>query len=283
MEKLLVSDYDDTIKTSNVFITKLNFNAIKKFRENGNKFVVASGRDYKSLSKALSFYNCEYDGLICNDGSVGFDSNGKVIYEQKLDENLVNNLSYYFDNNGNKYIYHYQMYNSFGYTSTNKNIIEFVIVPKLFKNIKPLIKEIQTYFPDLHINKFNNAIYIRKNYSKSDGIKIISKNLNILKENIYTIGDWKNDYEMIRDYNGYNVFFSHPSLYKVSDGTVTSVSHLVKKLKNKWFFFTIHLFLFQIDYYINYNNNLFYLIILHDYLVQLYYHYPLLILNQHLL
>jgi len=233
MEKLLVCDYDDTLKTNNNRITNLNFNAIKRFRKQGNKFIVASGRDYNSLNKSLSYYNCKYDGLICNDGSMGFDSDGKIIYENKLFDSQVEDLLYYFNNIGEKYIHGYKLYNYYGCTNINKDIIEFVINPKLFQKIKSLIEEIQTYFPNLHINKAGNSIYIRKDCSKSDGIEKLSKVLNISRENIYTIGDWKNDYEMIRDYNGYNILFSHPSLYNVSEGTVTSVAHLVKKLKNK--------------------------------------------------
>lgn len=233
MKKLLVCDFDDTVRTSNNYITYLNFNAIKKFRNNGGKLVFASGRDYNSLKFELVKYNCPYDGLICNDGSVGFDSKDQIVFSNTFKDYEMNDLLYYIEHSCKKLIYNYDLYDIFGYTNTRENIIQLSILSKLLKKKQKIVEEINNFFPNLKVNKFNYRIHIRKNCNKSDGIKEINKIFNIKEENIYTIGDWKNDYEMIRDYNGYNVLISHPSLYKVSKETVFNTAQLVKKLENK--------------------------------------------------
>lgn len=233
MKKLLVCDFDDTVKTTSRYITYFNFEAIKRFRKSGNKLVFSSGRDYNSLKRELARYSCSYDALICNNGSVGFDNEANVIFKECFNKYEIEDLLYYLEYSAKNYMYGYDLFNVCGYCKNQNNIVEIAVMPKLFKKKSLMLKELKSFFPNLHISKFGPRVLIRKDCTKSDGVKQISEFLNIQKENIYTVGDWKNDYEMIKDYNGYNVILSHPSLYKVSKGTVVTVSQLVKKLENK--------------------------------------------------
>ena len=68
-KKVLVVDYDRTLFINNDDVLN-NINSINKFRENGNIFIIATGRTYNSLKKEIDKYNIEYDYLILNHGSL---------------------------------------------------------------------------------------------------------------------------------------------------------------------------------------------------------------------
>ena len=230
MTKMLVSDFDDTIKTSSKYITNLNVMSLKKFRENGNKLVIASGRNFTSLEKELSNCNLEYDALICNDGAISFNKDNQVIFGNYFNNVELECLLHFLKIAGKKYINDISLYNEYECSCNNDKIIELVVIANIFKNIKPIMEEMLKYFHDIQISKSGLIIRIKKITSKGDAIDKIYKYFDIKKEDIYTIGDWTNDYEMIRDYNGYNILFGHPSLRKVSKGNITTVAQLVKKI-----------------------------------------------------
>jgi len=268
--KLLAADYDSTLYTSRNGI-KLNIPAIKKFRENGNKFVIATGRTFESIKKEINYYNIPYDYLSCNDGTVIFDSKNNLISTKYLNKFEINDISYYlnaFKKVG--YIKKIIFYNEYKnildcIDEHNENIVEIGAQLNIFKDPHKLIEEMKELFHTIEVYKYPNIIFIKKPKNKSNAVTEIAKIENIQPNNVFTVGDGKNDLEMVRDFNGYNMLFSHPDLYKVSTGTVTSVRQLIKKI-NKWVIMT-HLFAFQIDYYINCNKILFSLIIHCDYLV----------------
>ena len=54
--------------------------------------------------------------------------------------------------------------------------------------------------------------------------------LNILKENVYTIGDGYSDIEMIKDFNGYAMVNSVQELKKLAIKECKSVSSLIDEI-----------------------------------------------------
>jgi len=83
--KLLVSDYDGTIKiTENEEITRKNIEFLKKWRESGHKFVVATGRDMTSFKYESEKFGIDYDGLILYNGSVMKRDSGSNYFSKEL-------------------------------------------------------------------------------------------------------------------------------------------------------------------------------------------------------
>lgn len=78
MSKIVFSDYDGTLDTSEEDIMK-NIQSITKFRENGNLFVIATGRSYLDLKRKLALYPIPFDYLILNHGGVILDKDEKVL------------------------------------------------------------------------------------------------------------------------------------------------------------------------------------------------------------
>ena len=85
MSKIVISDYDGTLDTSENDIAK-NIEAIQKFRNNGNLFVIATGRSYLEIKPVL--YPIPFDYLIVNHGSVILDKNEKVIDACLIPKNI---------------------------------------------------------------------------------------------------------------------------------------------------------------------------------------------------
>ena len=90
--KLLVTDFDGTLYTDDY---NKNIEALNKFKQKGNKIVIATGRYLSSLKEDLD-KRIDYDYLICTDGSIIYDNNDDVIYKELLDkescEYVINQL-----------------------------------------------------------------------------------------------------------------------------------------------------------------------------------------------
>lgn len=227
--KLLISDYDGTFKEENSSKNiKENKEAIKNFIKKGNMFVLATGRNYTSIKEETKKYNIPYKYLICNDGSVIFNEKDELVYKYPIPENILDENLEYLTNI--PYIKKIHLLNEYGKeTNDISNVIE--IICKL--NLKDIskIREIRKYINYLELTSLFNYISLKNQIDKRDAIKLISIKEKINKENIYTVGNDKNDLEMLTEYNGYKMLLSNPCLLFKGIKTTTSVKALTKKLK----------------------------------------------------
>ena len=122
--KMLVSDYDKTLYTSEKSISQ-NKTAIDNFRNNGNIFVIASGREYKYIKDKANKYNINYDYLICNNGSIIFDNKDNIIFASYLEIEIVLKLLKYLYNYKN-YFNKITLYNDKDETIDFNNILEII-------------------------------------------------------------------------------------------------------------------------------------------------------------
>lgn len=203
-KKVLVVDYDRTLFINNDDMLN-NINSINKFRENGNIFIIATGRTYNSLKKEIDKYNIEYDYLILNHGSLVIKKDKSTLFHYKIDRNILFDITNYLS----KYKPKSVMYSY--YTEDTSNINN----PDISKITIEFQKDIETFKKVMMdvVKKYNNKlnIYFTQNYeieiisketNKSKAIDLLMKKVNFKKENIYTIGDSYTDIEMINDYNG---------------------------------------------------------------------------------
>lgn len=199
MQKTLVSDYDNTLYVNDNQILQ-NVDKIKEFINNGNIFVIATGRSYIDVSKMIVKYNIQYNYLICNDGGTIFDNNGKLLYKKDIQIDVANKIMEYIIQN-NLYDITY-IDSGFDYTKNIENCVNAIIIKDIDTNkSKKILNDITTKFNSVHGYISDNWINItEESVTKSNGIKFLENKLN-LKE-IYTIGDNINDIDMILKYNG---------------------------------------------------------------------------------
>ena len=239
--KLLVSDYDQTLSMDDITI-KFNINKINEFRKNGNLFMISTGRNYESISKEIKKYNIEYDYLSCSDGATLYSSENKPIFASKLnyeDNKIVDYLKLKYKNK----------INIINTNSDGDKLPEEKVIEIKDSNYKEIIKDIKQYF-ERYLNNSNYFIWHRriyitpKNINKSTTINYLEEKLNISKSEIFTIGDHNNDFEMIKDYNGFTMLWGTKKAkqyalkqYMIMSNLITDIEKnsekFVKKLRFK--------------------------------------------------
>lgn len=221
-KKLLVSDYDDTFKTTPVPFEK-NIKSVKNFRSKGNIFMIATARTYESIKEEVDKYKIEYDYLSCLDGAQLYDKDGKLLDATFIDE--INKLNVKELKERFKYI------ESITPHTYEDKILYYTILTRIFVRTNEL-KDTIASNKGLRIRSIPGLIQVQPNFTvKSNSIEYLKKHLGIRDLNIYTIGDSENDIDIVRDYNGFNVLFATPGLYRVSQRPYVTVSGLINDIE----------------------------------------------------
>lgn len=203
-KKVLVTDYDKTLFTNEKDML-INLKTIDKFRNNGNLFIIASGRTYSSLKKEIDKYNIKYDYLILNHGSLVIDKNNNILFHFKLDKDIIiETTNLLKERNSQSIFYSYFLNDTFDIENNDISKITSSFKPNIeeFKNTMKILmknynKELNIYFTQ----RYEIEIISNKT-NKSHAIELLMKKMNFKKENIYTIGDSYTDIKMINDYKG---------------------------------------------------------------------------------
>lgn len=226
--KLLISDYDETLK-SNLKNLYINIEAINKFRARGNKFIIATGREFKSIKTEINNYNIKYDYLICNNGLIIFDNKDNIISAYPLTEETMKKIYDSF-----RYgICNTSKYNFYEHTLENENILEIKARFETNEKAQKHKDYLERNIVGIHCDIFDKNLFIGNYSSKGTAIKEIQKIENIEKNNIYTIGDDINDMEMLQEFNGYRMINSSKKLWFKGLPVKTQVHKLIKKINKK--------------------------------------------------
>ena len=237
-KKLLVSDYDGTFH-SDLKNLRINQKAVEEFRKKGNLFAISTGRPYDSIKRECKKYDIKYDYLFCNDGAVLFDSNDGIIYAKEFPEDLLlyAGLTISREPNVEEVIY----YGAHGKIKAPENllaqheeepIIEIDAKLKFLRSIKQYVQYMQNQYPELGFSKVFRHVFIKEKCDKSIGIDLLLEYLDgeVKAEDVITVGDNRNDLEMLTKYDGYKILTSYPCLYGKGIKTTREVHTLVKKL-----------------------------------------------------
>ena len=81
--KIIASDYDGTFNRNG--ITEYKKEMLSKWRKAGNLFGIISGRGYPSLKDVVDRKPFEYDFLVCNNGAVIYNTDGKIMFEARCE------------------------------------------------------------------------------------------------------------------------------------------------------------------------------------------------------
>ncbi len=228
MNKLLVSDFDNTFYNNNVDYLK-NIEYVNKFVDKGNYFVIATGRHIGILLPAIKPFNIKYNYLICNDGGIIFDKNLKIIYQKDIPNEIIAPIAKIIDKNigiGVWYI------DTGTYITTNTNSNANGIIGKIlnFNNAEELLNYITSNYKEVHGYLSTGWINItEKTVTKQSVIELLSTSLKIDNQSIYTIGDNINDVSM-SVYNSYCMTNSVPELKAVCQKEYDAVYLLIQDI-----------------------------------------------------
>jgi len=190
--KLVVSDFDLTFYDSNY---DDNIDLVNSFVEKGNLFVIATGRSVEGLKKVIKDKNIKFKYLVCSDGSVILDENFNILHSIVFEPNIINEIVNKLQNDENLTL--------LDVDTNNKGISAVYAAFNSMEYAEEVLDNILNNYDVKGYVSTHGIKIINKNISKVNGIDYIKNIINIDNENIYTIGDRINDFEMVDKYNGY--------------------------------------------------------------------------------
>lgn len=239
--KLIVSDLDGTLLNNQRVISEETKKILNKLNLKGIDFAFASGRGIESIIPYRNFLGIN-SYFICNNGASIYDKNENLIYESPIDEENVKKLIGYFRENNINFNGFYK--DELFIDNCNKNkvvtlenqykIVELEKMKYFPKMIKLIIKGNEDFIISLKkemVNLFSEFLDITISHptcldivsikaTKGNGIKFISKELNISTSDIMAFGDGGNDLDMLKT-------VGHPVIME------NSTSELKNSIKNQ--------------------------------------------------
>ena len=197
--KIIVSSFSDK-----VFINDIddNIDAINKFVDDGNMFIIATGKNISNVNNILTNKDIKCSYYICNDGATIFDQFMNVIYRVDIDKEYVRPIYNALTNS--KYISDVKIDVSTGfvsdyYRSANKIVAKYNDYKAAFEIEKALNDKfhgLNTYVSTNFINITNSKV------SKGSTLDYLLKYYNLVDNEIYTICKDDND-ATLAIYNSY--------------------------------------------------------------------------------
>ena len=232
--KMLVSDYDQTFYISDEDIEK-NKTEVNKFMDEGNIFVIATGRSYEDFKRKEEQYAIKYSYVILNHGATVLDNKGNIVYNFPIENSIIDEIKK--DVKLEKTIKHFccstlESRVDFDHTDLTKIAVTYKTEEEAMRIIQTLNDKYSKYIKAYFI-RINSIEIISKETNKSKATSLLMDRLGIDKKNIYTIGDGHSDIEMIKDYNGYCMKDSIEELKKIAKDEFDSVSTLIKQVTGK--------------------------------------------------
>lgn len=223
--KFLATDLDGTLLHENV-IVEGNKEAIQELRKQGNKLIIATGRDLRGVQDIENPDGLEYDYLVLCNGAIVLDNNLNLIHKAVIGHEIAYDIIENFKNEekicayvgyegksillspGNTddlgrvvtYFSHIEEIENVFNTEREYSMVSFFARDSSIERTEVLLKKlVQKYGDILEVvrNQFSIDI-MPKNCSKGNGIKMV---LDIEKnhvDNLYTIGDSYNDLSMLK-------------------------------------------------------------------------------------
>ena len=222
---LLVSDYDDTLYSHRLEVSRGNHNAIDYFIAEGGRFTVATGRAYETFGPQIEREQLHLNApVILSNGSTIYDFEAdKLVYQSVLpspiDEHIAQVMSVFPElgfesyNQGNVYVHNPNLV-------TQKHLERVNVPYTLCEHISdmplpwsklileqdhPMLADIQSYILEHWGNRyeaiFSNHYLLEvtaKGSTKGALVLMVADLLGIKPEHIYCIGDNQNDLPMLK-------------------------------------------------------------------------------------
>lgn len=222
--KLLVSDYDGTIKIDsmvrNPYIPNGTISGITDFISAGNMFMIATSRPYDSIISEINKYSIPYDFVSTLNGCIIHDNSGSVIYSKEiLNLDLVDL---------------YKLYSCIEKIETikdNDKVLYYIFRTKLFESSKKLIRDLRKTGFDVQSWFMNTFNIVHPISDKLDSIEHIRKSLNLDDRNVITVGDEIEDLKMLKNYFSYGIIKPVPNV-EVLDACSKKVKSLRDAFKD---------------------------------------------------
>ncbi|VEU82602.1 HAD family hydrolase [Acholeplasma hippikon] len=233
MKKVLFSDYDGTFYRNELELRQ-NIEHVNKMRENGNLFVITTGRSFQSFKNVQAKNYAPFDYLILCGGALILDKDLNILKKSLMTSfqitSIINELTkfraFYQDLTFVTLETRELMYESSQeITKITMNCQDREKAYEISEALQNLLIGINVYVIDIGKGYLVEMVDHRINKSKAISHLIEMKNLN--EYEVITVGDSANDLEMIRDFNGYIMDNAVSELKTYSNKVVKDIHHLL--------------------------------------------------------
>ena len=242
--RLIATDFDGTLNHDGIDETKVD--AIRKWRQSGNKFGIVSGRGPEFLTKLNDMLEKEFDFFISCNGSYATDNKGNLLFKEYCEcidvRGFVTDLFewgatmvhiYY----GDKFLrvvpdtsyeeYDYILKEMPAITSFYK----ISTVLEDFENAERIANEVKDRYGTLANPLLNRRWLdvVPAGVDKAEGIRHLCNVLGIDNGNVIVIGDAMNDMTMIKDFRSYAMECGDIRLKESAMYVVKSIKDLIMR------------------------------------------------------
>ena len=205
--KILVSDFDNTFFTNRI---DNNVDLVNKFRDEGNLFIIATGRPIYLIKPEIEKHNIKYDYLICNDGAVIFDEEDNIVDKTNIDyQTAIQIYNMIIRSNNVEHVYIDAITDFGDLDASDYNGV--LALPydrdealKLTEYINKKYPSVQAYMS----HRWINVLSIEA--SKGIAIKFLENANSWDVNNIYVVGDNNNDASMLVYNNSFGIEAGNP-------------------------------------------------------------------------
>lgn len=254
--KLAASDFDGTLFKEGT-ISSEDALAISRWRSAGHKFGVITGRDYGMLLPQLEHFCVESDFAVCNNGAIIFNKNGQARYQAKIDKMTMLKLARHacikeslhvaFSQEDKTCVYRFRKGSWIFREAAQWHFPLQIIEEKDIENLQT-VQQIALGFSSneaagqcaKHLNAlFGDKIQAYQNrgsvditpqfISKSQGIKKLLEVMEWDIEQLYVIGDERNDLPMIKEYDGFAIDSAREEIRLAAQRAFLTVGSMLKE------------------------------------------------------
>ena len=242
--KIIASDYDGTLNHGGIDDKKRN--AIKEWREKGNKFGIVSGRMADDLIRIYKKDELELDFLLACNGAVILTTDGKILKEDRIDGDILKQLLDFLFSLGADWAT-IQSDRSYIIDENDNDRLPDEFTRKTLPNLKYFIQVSTILEDDEEAEEVTNAVREKfgdKLNPLQNGrcIDIVSSRINKAKglydylelvggkyEDMITVGDNINDTHMIKEFRSYAMANGVQSIKDIADYEIESVTELIER------------------------------------------------------
>ena len=265
--KYLACDLDGTLLKEDHTISKENLEAIVRFKEAGNKFIISTGRNLDSIYDLFKDYpEIEYDYIVACNGAIVVDKNKNVISSNYINSNIAEgvfndfiskkDICIHFEADGEHYLvepkeiectssssqdtseilFHFKNRISVEDLFSKERKYSFISVFSTKKDIEVAEKAkdllIENYGHGLEA--FRNQYFVDiapKDCSKGNGLRKVLELDNVDVDYLYAIGDSFNDVSMFNlTKNSFTFYNVEEELKAIANNYVSSVGECIKSI-----------------------------------------------------
>lgn len=251
--RVVVADYDGTIKD---FLKRMHPDvvpAIRRWRERGNRFGIATGRDVRMILREIDQHDIPFDFLITMNGAALYDRDLNLLRSTTIDDALIPVLlqhpaalaSLHYQLLGDDMIRFFRRgdtyFQRFGVpfvavdfeaALSVKNLGQINFYYSTGKECAMWTQLLDADFGDrIKCHPNNRIVDInRPGVDKAVAVTEILHLLDLSDARVYTIGDGGNDVELVREYGGFTVPGAAPEVLAVAKKVYGNVAEMLDEL-----------------------------------------------------